>query len=524
MKKLLSITLALIIATLAVVPAFAVQDCDCGKTPMILVSGMNTFPLVLDRGTENETQVFIPELDITSIALKTVGGLLAAAVFRDWNKFGDAFIPLANDLLEPVAFAPDGTSKYNVTTATFPESLASYPDLASGGNEFGLLHTACDKLGADHTYFFNYDWRADPVANAADLKLYIEHVKVETRHSKVDIAACSLGAAQILAYIEVYGTADLESCIFLSPMLSGAYIASESMTGKIEVGPSAAMRYLKQMLKTEDGSKNPITVLLDVLNYVGLFGKVLNLLNSGIDALGDRLADELIIDIFATMPGIWAAMRPDAYEVAKQNLLDPQIHALLIEKIDYFHYNVRLKTAEILQNAMDDGVKVAIVSHYNTPAIPLFESADETGDGVLDTYCTSGGATCAPIGETLPAGYVQKYFPGQNFISPDNIIDASTSILPDKVWFFKNLRHVGCPYNSEYNEFVFWLLEQEEQPTVFSNPLYPQFFATDDGGKTVYPLEAGAATLKETSSPTSIWVLGKLIANVFKGLKAVSDK
>ena len=96
--------------------------------------------------------------------------------------------------------------------------------------------------------------------------------------------------------------------------------------------------------------------------------------------------------------------------------------------------------------------------------------------------------------------------------------------MPDKVWFFKNLRHVGCPYDSEYNEFVFWLMEQEEQPTVFSNPLYPQFFATDDGGKTIYPLEAGAATLKETSSPTSIWMFGKLMTNVFKGFKAVSDK
>lgn len=524
MKNFFSIILALIMATLGVVPAFAVQDCDCGKTPMILVSGMNTFPLVLDRGSENETQVFVPELDITSIALKTVGGLLAAAVFRDWNKFGDAFIPLANDLLEPVAFAPDGTSKYNVTTATFPESLASYPDLASGGNEFGLLHTACDKLGADHTYFFNYDWRADPLANAADLNLYIENVKAETRHSKVDIAACSLGAAQILAYIAVYGTDDLESCIFLSPMLSGAYVASECMTGRIEVGPSATMRYLKQMLKTEDGSKNPITVILDVLDYVGLFGQVLKLLNNGIDSLGDRLANELVIDIFATMPGIWAAMRPDAYEVAKQNLLDPQEHALLIEKIDFFHYNVRLKTAEILQNAMDAGVKVAIVSHYNTPAIPLFESADETGDGVLDTYCTSGGANCAPIGKWLTDGAGQNYSAGGNFLSPDSAIDASTCFLPDKVWFFKNLRHVGCPYDSEYNEFVFWLMEQEEQPTVFSNPLYPQFFATDDGGKTIYPLEAGAATLKETSSPTSIWMFGKLMTNVFKGFKAVSDK
>ncbi len=515
MKKIFSLVLALIFATLGIVPAFAVQDCECGKTPLVVVSGMNTFPLVLDRGTENEKQVFVPELDIAPIVLKTLGGLLSAAVFRDWNKFGDAFIPLANSLLEPVAFAPAGTSKYNVTTATFPESLASYPNLPSGGNEFGLLHTACDKLGADHTYFFNYDWRADPVANAADLNVFIERVKAETRHNKVDIAACSLGAAQILAYMVVYGTESLDSCIFLSPMLSGAYIASESMTGRIEVAPSAVLRYLAHNLKTSDGSKNPINTVLEALDFVGLFGQVLNLLNNGIDTLYDRLSNELVIDIFATMPGIWAAMRPDAYEMAKQNLLDPQAHAILIEKIDYFHYNVRLKTAEILQEAMDTGVKVAIVSHYNTPAIPLFESADETGDGVLDTYCTSGGANCAPIGKWLTGT-------SESFLSPDSAIDASTCMLPDKVWFFKNLRHVGCPYNSEYNEFIFWLLEQQEQPTVFSNPLYPQFFATDDGGMTIYPLESGASAAKETAPSTAIAIIGNLLLTVFKRFNAVS--
>lgn len=486
MKRFFSVFITVIFVFLAIMPAFAEQGCSCGKTPLVLVSGMNTFPLVLDKGTATEKQVFPPSIDIKSILLKAVPGLLSAAIFRDWNKFGDAFIPLATDLLEPAAFNPDGTSKYNVTTATFPKSLANYPGLASGGNEFGMLHTACDKLGADHTYFFNYDWRADPVANAADLKDYIENVKTETRHSKVDIAACSLGAAQILAYMAEYGTDDLESCVFLSPMLSGAYIASECMTNKIEIDSVALLRYINFNMKSKDGGKSAVTSILEISDFVGLLKPVLNLLNNGIDALNDRLADELVKDVFVTMPGIWAAMRSDAYETAKKNLLDETVNAELIKKIDYFHTNVRLKTADILETAMANGVKITICSHYNTPAIPIFESAGETGDGVLDTFCTSGGAFSAPIGKTLPAGYVQAHnIGGKNYISPNNVIDASTCLLPDKVWFFKNIRHVGCPYGSEYNEFVFWLLEQDVQPTVWNDAQHPQFMATDDGGKTL---------------------------------------
>ncbi len=495
MKKLISILLALFIAGLCFIPAFAQQDCDCGHTPLVLVSGMNTYPLMIEKGTANEKQVFPPNIDVKSIVLKAVPGLFSAAVYRDWNKFGDVLIPLAYDLFEPSSFSPDGTSKYNVTTSVFPKSLANYPDLAAGGgNEFGLLHTACDKLGADHTYFFNYDWRRDPFENAADLNNFIENVKAETRHSKVDIAACSLGASQTMAYLYKYGTDDLESCVFLSPMLSGAYVASECMTGKIEVDSEALIRYLKFNTKSKDGGKSAVTSIMEVLNTAGLLKPILNILNKGIDSLYGRISAELINKTFAAMPGLWSAVRDDAYETAKQNLLDKTKNAELIKKIDSFHYNVRLKTKEIINNAINNGVCVAICSHYNTPALPLFESAGQTGDGVLDTFCTSGGAACAPIGKTLPADYIQKNAAdGKHYISPDNIIDASTCLFPDKVWFFKNIRHVGCPYGSEYNEFIFWLLEQDEQPTVWTDSRHPQFSATNNQGKTLDPVVSGSA-------------------------------
>lgn len=489
MKKVFSVLIAIIFVFFAIVPAFAEQGCGCGKTPLVLVSGMNTTPLVLDKGAANEKQVFPPIIDVKSIVLKAVPGLLSAAIFRNWNKFGDVFIPLANDLFKPIAFNPDGTSKYNVTTAVFPESLAHYPDLAAGGgNEFGLLHTACDKLGADHTYFFNYDWRVDPLENAADLNKFIMNVKTETRHRKVDIAACSLGAAQTLAYMYKYGTDDLESCVFLSGMLSGTYIASECMTDKIEINSNALKRYLNFNMKSKTGGKSAVTFILEFLDFAGLLKPVLSLLNNGIDSLYGRISEELVKNVFVTMPGIWSAIRDDAYETAKQYLLNETDNAELIQKIDNFHYNIQLKTKEIIETAIENGVHVAICSHYNTPAIPIFESADRTGDGVLDTFCTSGGAGSSPIGETLPADYIQKNsLGGKNYISPDNIIDASTCLLPDKVWFFKNIRHVGCPYGSEYNEFVFWLLEQDEQPTVWTDVQHPQFMTTANKGETLYP-------------------------------------
>ncbi len=511
MKKLFCIMLALIMAATGFVPVYAAQG--SGKTPLIVVSGMNVFPLYKDKGTPDEQQVFLPKFDIQRLILQGLYGAASAAVYQDWNKLGDVLIPVAYKLFEPIAFNADGTSKYNVTTDTFPESLANYPDMTTGtGGERGLLHTACDKLGTDYVYFFNYDWREDPMKNAVDLNTMIEKAKRETGNSKVDIAACSLGGAQILAYIEKYGTENIENLVFVTGVLEGAHISSDLMTYKAKIDKGAFIRYIDSKTKTSDGTQGTLTQILEVLNFLGILDPVLNLTNNGINALYGRLANELVKNNFCTMPGIWATVRNEVYEQVKKSLLDETVNAELIQKIDYFHYHVRLKTKELLQNAMQNGVRVAICSHYNSPLVPIFESAGQQGDSVLDSYCTSGGATTAPIGTTLPTGYVQQnYLDGKNYISPDKVIDASPCLLPELVWFFRDVGHVGCPYQSDYNEFVFWLLETKTQQTVWADPAHPQFLATDNRGKTLY-------VQKETPQPSGHF---SSLMSVFNTLSAI---
>lgn len=139
---------------------------------------------------------------------------------------------------------------------------------------------------------------------------------------------------------------------------------------------------------------------------------------------------------------------------------------------------------------MKQGAKVSFCSNYNSYAAPFYPSANQQTDDTVEAFCTSAEAYFAPLGSTLPKGYVQRnYLGGKNYISPDNIIDASASMFPDKVWFFKDLGHVGCSYGSEHCAFVLWLLWQEN-PTVWTDAAHPQFMGTKDSGKTLYPLKA----------------------------------
>ena len=81
-------------------------------------------------------------------------------------------------------------------------------------------------------------------------------------------------------------------------------------------------------------------------------------------------------------------------------------------------------------------------------------------------------------------------------MSPDRVIDASTCLFPEQVWFFREVAHIGTFYESDFNAFVFWLLEQEEQPTVWTDADHPQFMAAGDAGMTLHPTTAADGNQK----------------------------
>lgn len=489
-KALCALLCAAILLLNGSVLAAAESPCACGHTPLVVVSGMNTYPLFINKGTPEEQQVWAPPMDYLEIFAKTAYGAAASLLNSDWMRLRKVLVPLAREILDPVACNPDGTSKYNLDTVTFPKSVDNYPEFAAivwGGQ--ALLNTSRERIGGDHTYFFNYDWRLDPVGNARDLHRFIQTVKTETKHAKVDLAVCSMGGAQTLAYFHLFGGGDIENCVFLSSVVGGTLIVGDLLNKRLTVDTDLVVRYADEKLMAGGLVNHLVSMLLHSMNSSGRLDTLIDWINAGILTIGDIAFSEVLADVFCTMPGIWALVTEDSYESAKQTMLDPTKHAALIEKIDYFQYNIHQQRGEILQSVMDEGVMVAFCSHYNRTSLPIFEAADQHSDGVVETPCSSAGAYCAPLDQTLPEDYVQQRFLGEyDYISPDRVIDASTSLFPDRVWFFRDIGHVACPYKSAYNEFVFWLLESEQQPTVHTDEAYPQFFGTNNGGMTLYPL------------------------------------
>ncbi len=471
MKRVLSVVLSVVIAIAAMVPGFAVAGkCDCGQTPTIYVAALGSAQVILDEGTENEKVLFRPETeDMLETFLPIVPAAVSLVATKDYDSFGDVLIACVNEAFGMLALDGNGDSHERVTS---PEA---HPDTA--------------EHGGDRSYYFGYDFRMDPVETAEKLHTYIEEAKELTGHDSVQIRASSMGGVVMLSYIRLYGTEDIETIILQNCPLLGTAVAGELYNGKLEINTDALIRYAECALPALeiDFLSGVLYALVEALNAAGVFDALVGIADNIVAELKDRVYNECLIPIFGTLPGIWSFVPDEYYESGKEFMqLDEATQAGLIEKLDFYHYEVQGKAETLLRGAQADGTNIYIVAGYNMQRTPLVTAYMETSDGTVDTKYASCGATCAPIGRQLPEDYTQARFNDINYISPDRMIDASTCMLPECTWFVKDMLHSTT--HDGHGVFYNKLFASEEQLTVFDMEEYPQFIQNDTVNQTFHPV------------------------------------
>lgn len=472
MKKLLAIFLSVIIASLTVIPALAAEEeCNCGEPPIIYVAALGSGTLTLDAGTENERVLFRPDIgyvigELTPV-ISAAGNLINDG---DYDAFGDVLIECVNKIFGDLALDKDGNSSDRVTCEEFHPTDEVEHSL-------------------DHNYYFGYDFRLDPIENAKKLHEYIAEVKALTKHNTVQLRASSMGGVTTMSYIKLYGTKDIETIIFQCCPLLGTAVAGELYTGKVMLNAGAIERYAAQAMPEleNDFLGGMVYLLLEMLTVAGLLDAIVAIGDNLIANLKDRVFDEALIPMFATMPGIWSFVPHEYYEEAKIFMkLDPVENAKLIERIDFYHYEVQQSAEQLITEAKANGTTFYNVVGYNMQRTPLVSAYLNDSDGTVDTKYASLGATCANVNNRLPSDYKQQRYQDKDFMSPDWRIDASTAILPESTWFVKDMMHSST--HDGHGEMYKWMFESEEQLTVFDNPKYPQFLQNDVDNQTFLPV------------------------------------
>ncbi len=503
MKKILSVIIATIIICTGILPCFAaVGNCTCGEAPIIYVAALGSGYVFLDQGTENEVQLFRPETDrILSDFSPLVSAAADLIKTKNYDAFGDVLINCVNTSFGMLALDNEGKSHPRVTSEEF------HPDTEEHG-----VHT---------NYYYGYDFRLDPIENAKGLYQYVQEVKELTKHDTVRFRASSMGGVVTLSYMRLYGTKDIETIIFQCCPLQGTAVAGELYNGKVHIDKDALINYAEGALPDlgSDVFGGILYTLIEMLEAGGVWRDLVGLADKLVLNLKDRVFDEALIPIFGTMPGIWSFVPDEYYESAKTFMkLNEETHGVLLEKLDFYHYDVQCSAEELLKGAQANGTTIYIVAGYNMQRTPLVEAYKNTSDGTVDTQYASAGATCALLGEYLPKDYKQARYTDKYYLSPDRTIDASTCILPESTWFIKDMLHSTT--HDGHDLLYRTMFTHEGQMTVFDYEQYPQFMQNDTVHQSFYPVTREGTpieeAIKDATHQTSFLNIMKLLVTFFK--------
>lgn len=481
-KKIIAIILSMtvILSTAVCVAPTSAAAVNGLDIPLIYVQGQGE-PLYRNYGTPEQEKIYpiqIPEEYISEKAEQYLPVFAEAFFTQEWDDFCVALYDCIVPLLADIRLDNNGEASDGSTTGWrwSPETLK---DKKVNG-----------KYGFED-YVFEYDWRLDPWIIADELHAYIEAVKNVTGAESVALLGRCLGASIVAAYMTKYDGENVSECIFYASASHGAAMASKAFCGELYLEPDGIERYVYDLNLFEE---DYVEKLLE--SFVTLMNKTYGLdiacwaVNNVYKDIYLDIIPPIMSETFATFPGYWSMVTEGDYEKAKEVVFygsEPGEYAGLIEKIDNYHVNTRLKMDDKYIELSGRGVEFSNVAKYGRQIIPVSEDNGVIADGTCEISQSSMGATAAGAVSVFDDEYVRnaKNNGTDKYISPDLQLDASTCLFPDSTWFIKDLKHEDFP--DDVNNLFADIINNKDF-SVFSAEKYPQYLVYEKETNTVVPM------------------------------------
>lgn len=499
-RKTVSVLLCIaMLISMSIIGASATQrytDCngECQYYPTIIVPGLgqsNTWVLddngdfVLDdegnkissfpayiKTDEVLSKVLVPA--VLSLVLQRDAGLTEAASDVIRSCFG---INTCDENAQP---SP------NVYTERYPYPVSECRDFETeeifGHVPFDLYET---EQPYDHMYYFAYNSFGNHFDLVNELYDFIQMVKEQTGHDKVNLVPLSQGASIVSAMLDYKPEVqdELHKVIFVVPALDGSTIIGDVFNGRVSF---LNKEYVYNGFLGESGLLDKGTAALIEMLFRILPDEVL------MSAL-ESAVNTLVGEIMVKSTGMWALCPSGDYPTAAEKYLSSPEMANIKAQTDRY-YQAQLNSDRNIQNLVDNGVQVFCFVEYDVAMINVGETWNtQNADYIIHTDSTSMGAHFANVGETLPEDYVQQNThcsdPTHNHISPDRVVDASTGLLPDTTFYFDGQRHDLTARNDVILKLALNLIESDRIQNVYSLPEFPQFNVARGSEKLVILVE-----------------------------------
>lgn len=478
-KAIISFVLSLIMvfSSMAVVGVSADDGCDCGHTPMVMVSGFGATTLIKvnDDGSE---EVAFP-FDATCITNAITGNI---------GKFNteaplDFVKALLVDLIEPIRMNPDGTSYYNlrpVYETVEDTSLEGFKKndalkyVPYTGSDFLDMERIGKRIGDDHVFNFMYDWRLSGDMIADLLDEYIADVLEYTGHDRVDIYCLSQGSVAVAQYVYKYADkAQVEDLVFDNPIVEGSNFISDLLAPADEV----IRLDFESILDLLEGILHIETDLSEIINVLALIPS-----DFDIHSVIDYAAKDLIYPIAKDSPAYIEMIIPSEYDrVIAEYYSNPGNEALVAEA-EKVRNGYMADVKGTFETAAEYGIEISIISHTG---IDLVTATNALSDGIVD-LSTSCGAYCSADGTPFASDYVQKVDNGKNCISPDRTVDVSCGYIPERTWIIDGLWHGMIEWAPNSLELLETLFYTDTLTDAWSSARFPQFMQSNDSNSDIY--------------------------------------
>ena len=490
MKKFISCVLvlsllfaALVLPSSAATVKTACQG-ECETCPAIVVPGIGQSNVwALDENGDylldadgNKVSCFPATFDIATIVSKVIVPVLFTLVFQADIGLSDALCDVVRACFAVNACDPEtGKNTGNIEVEKYPYSVAECSEYEKKQiyNNIPLQDYAA-QVGEDHLYYFAYNSFGNNYDTVCELYDFIQMVKEETGHDKVNIVPISMGGSIANGLLDYFPEVmdDLNKVVYIVPALNGSTIVGDLFNMNLSFFDKEFLYngFLETLMDEEEGRM--IEVIARILPDEVLTGVLQN------------VATCLVEDVASNITSLWGLCPKEDYPSAAEALLadKPEIK----KQTDMF-YKAQCNSLANIQKLVDNGVEVFNIVDYDVPLYQIGSSwNNDNADGVIHLSSTAMGVKSAIVGETLGEDYVQANTskncsdPTHNHVSPDGVVDASTGLLPDTTFYFDGQNHEKTARNDIIISLATRLLATDDIHDVYSTPDYPQFNGARD--------------------------------------------